>query len=546
MESMKTVSQSTAADATAKVDTDRQLVDRLDHELLARFQQSADADAFKVLVERHHGLVFAIARRMLGCPHAAEDVVQATFLVLARDARKIRKRHSLVSWLYGVAYRISARVARQRARNIVSTLEDEAMVAADPLESLNAQYEQEVVFEELHALPESVRAPLVMRYLNGKTNQQVAAEMNLSQSAVEGRLKRGRKQLRLRLARKGVTYGLGIGIMGLVQREALATDIPNLVSRTLATSLGSAITGESTVETGHTHEITRMAEEEIFKMATTKMMSMVAATGIAFGVIASGLALAGDAFNPANGVSGAAMNEVAIDSSQQETDPAVSLTTNSQEESSSEVDPAIGLGGGMGTAPPSANERRRNANHHSIESLSENELRILESLQKPGNFDHFELTLEDVAAEIAEDYQIQVVFDSAVADIGVEPATELVTIKVRDVALENALELMLSEKSLTAIIKNEVLFITTLDAALDYTTTRVYPCPHDWPIHNDEILEVIMKGVDPDSWEINGGTGTISIVTNGLVISATHDIHRQINNLFSQFHRIYDMPRQRP
>ena len=181
----------------------------------------------------------------------------------------MQELQSFVSWLYGVAYRISARSVRQRARTTVSTLEDQVMVAADPLEKLNAQFEQEIVFDELHRLPESVRAPLVLRYLKGKTNQQVAAELNLSETAVEGRLKRGRKQLRLRLARKGVTYGLGIGLLSLVQREALATLLPELVSKTLATSLGAKTTVETTLETEHGHEITRMAEQEIFKMATT-------------------------------------------------------------------------------------------------------------------------------------------------------------------------------------------------------------------------------------------------------------------------------------
>ena len=104
------------------------------------------------MVQRHHAMIFGIAKRMLGCPHTGEDIVQATFLVLARDARKIRKRHSLVSWLYGVAYRISARTARQQAKTTDSTVEDKIMIAADPLERLNARFERDTVFEELHRL----------------------------------------------------------------------------------------------------------------------------------------------------------------------------------------------------------------------------------------------------------------------------------------------------------------------------------------------------------------------------------------------------------
>ena len=103
--------------------------DLADQRLLGLYQRKRDQQAFAVLVERYHPMVFGVARRMLGCPHAAEDVLQATFLVLARDARKIRKRGSISSWLYGVAYRVSARLVRQRAMRKTSGLKDEVMVA---------------------------------------------------------------------------------------------------------------------------------------------------------------------------------------------------------------------------------------------------------------------------------------------------------------------------------------------------------------------------------------------------------------------------------
>ena len=81
-----------------------------DQELLKLFQRKNHPDAFRELVVRHHGLVYGVAKRMLGCSHACEDVVQATFLVLAKDCTRIRKHKSIASWLYGVAFRISARL----------------------------------------------------------------------------------------------------------------------------------------------------------------------------------------------------------------------------------------------------------------------------------------------------------------------------------------------------------------------------------------------------------------------------------------------------
>src|SRR5438105_4217906 len=84
-----------------------------DRHLLHRFLAQRDEDAFAALVSRHGAIVLAVGRRVLHDSQAAEDVFQATFLVLARKARTIRKQESLSSWLYQVAYRLAVRAKAQ-------------------------------------------------------------------------------------------------------------------------------------------------------------------------------------------------------------------------------------------------------------------------------------------------------------------------------------------------------------------------------------------------------------------------------------------------
>lgn len=56
--------------------------DLSDGELLKRYAVDGEDAAFTVLVQRHGAMVLAVGRRVLGDAHAAEDVFQATFMVL--------------------------------------------------------------------------------------------------------------------------------------------------------------------------------------------------------------------------------------------------------------------------------------------------------------------------------------------------------------------------------------------------------------------------------------------------------------------------------
>ena len=78
-----------------------------DRDLLRRFRERQDEQAFAALLERHGPLVLRVARRVLGNEADAEDVVQATFLVLARKAGSVSWRDDTANWLYAVALRVA-------------------------------------------------------------------------------------------------------------------------------------------------------------------------------------------------------------------------------------------------------------------------------------------------------------------------------------------------------------------------------------------------------------------------------------------------------
>src|SRR5882672_7010390 len=176
-----------------------------DEILLERFCTAGDGDAFASLVERHGPLVMGVCCRMLKDIHDAEDVFQATFLVLVRKARSIANPESLAQWLYGVAYRTALRARRLAAQRRfhegrAAESMDSKMYIEFPERDLRP-----IIDEEIQRLPRSHRAPVVLCYFGGKTKEEAARILGLPVGTVSSRLARARERLRDRLTRRGLT-----------------------------------------------------------------------------------------------------------------------------------------------------------------------------------------------------------------------------------------------------------------------------------------------------------------------------------------------------
>jgi RNA polymerase sigma factor (sigma-70 family) len=173
-----------------------------DRQLLERFLDLGDELAFEALLRRHGAAVLGVCRRALRCLPDAEDAFQATFLVLALKGHTIRKRESVGSWLYGVACRVARRARASALRR--RALQQPLAVAEEAWDETPAEDLREVLDEELEHLPEKYRAPLVLCYLEGKTNEQAAQELGWRPGSMSRRLARARELLRGRLLRRGV------------------------------------------------------------------------------------------------------------------------------------------------------------------------------------------------------------------------------------------------------------------------------------------------------------------------------------------------------
>jgi RNA polymerase sigma factor (sigma-70 family) len=179
--------------------------------LLRRFLESRDDAAFAGLLCRHGPMVFGVCRRVLQDPDAAEDVFQATFLVLLRRAGSIRRCESLGSWLHGVAYRLAQRARADATRRRRHETRAGARRVASRPDDPGWQDISSVLDEELNRLPEIYRLPLVLCYLQGRTLAEAARQLSWKGGTLAGRLARARHLLGVRLARRGVSLGAGLG-----------------------------------------------------------------------------------------------------------------------------------------------------------------------------------------------------------------------------------------------------------------------------------------------------------------------------------------------
>jgi RNA polymerase sigma factor (sigma-70 family) len=180
---------------------------RCDAVLLECFARQADESAFAALVQRHGPLVWSVSRRATRHEQDAEDVYQATFLVLARQARAIHKTGSVRSFLYGVAYRLAQRARCDAARR--RRLEQRAAAApTTAADDMTWRELREVLDEELARLPDKYRAPLLLCYFDELTHEEAARQLGWSKRSLRDRLERGRDRLRARLIRRGVTLSM--------------------------------------------------------------------------------------------------------------------------------------------------------------------------------------------------------------------------------------------------------------------------------------------------------------------------------------------------
>jgi RNA polymerase sigma factor (sigma-70 family) len=273
--------------------------DLTDRQLLDRFAADRDEAAFAALVRRHGAAVFGACRRVLQNDADAEDAFQATFLVLARQPRSVRSGRSVGPWLYGVALRLASRLrADAHRRRYVERDAGERPALEQPDPTLREV--EAALDEELTALPDRLRAPLVLCYLEARTQDEAAREMGWSARTLRRRLAEGRRRLHLRLVRRGLSLPAALWTVGIVRHEASA-HLPYLAKSVSRAAAAFTAKGGS-LPAGSSPRAERVARACLRGMAVNRFSAVAALTLVLGGLVGAGFTVMLSEHPPARAV----------------------------------------------------------------------------------------------------------------------------------------------------------------------------------------------------------------------------------------------------
>ncbi|HEY1377053.1 MAG TPA: sigma-70 family RNA polymerase sigma factor [Gemmataceae bacterium] len=254
-----------------------------DAELLGRFADRHEEAAFTGLLLRHGPMVWAVSRRVLPDVQDAEDVFQASFLLLARRAASIRKRESVGSWLHGVTHRLALKARARAARRQVHEKRAADMRDTNPRSGAVRQDIQEALDRALQDLPERYRSALVLCYLEGKSHEAAARQLGCPLATLRSRVARGRELLRARLVRHGLTLSAA-GLAALLMASTAPAAVPHALAKAALTAALPFAAGQAAA-TLCTARVAELVEGGLRTMVfgKAKMAVVVLAVGLLAG-----------------------------------------------------------------------------------------------------------------------------------------------------------------------------------------------------------------------------------------------------------------------
>ncbi len=221
--------------------------DATDMDLLRQYADGNSDAAFAALVSRHVDLVFSAALRKTGNLHAAEEITQAVFVILAQKAGRIVDKTILPGWLYQTARLTASSFLRRETRRVRREQEAFMQTAPDAVVPDETWQQLAPLLEDaMGQLGDQDRAAVVLRFFGGKSFAEVAMAAGVTENAAKKRVIHALEKLHRYFARRGVSSTTAV-IAGAISANSVQT-APAVLAKAvtaIAVTKGAAASGST-------------------------------------------------------------------------------------------------------------------------------------------------------------------------------------------------------------------------------------------------------------------------------------------------------------
>ncbi|HEY4312594.1 MAG TPA: hypothetical protein VGN12_24305 [Pirellulales bacterium] len=167
---------------------------------------------------------------------------------------------------------------------------------------------------------------------------------------------------------------------------------------------------------------------------------------------------------------------------------------------------------------------------------------IAKALKQPVDLEFVDAPLVDVAEHCGKKFNINIRLDQkGLTDAAVDSSAPVTFSTLKPVSFESALRTILEEFDLAFVVMNEALAITSKEKADEILVTKVYyvgdlaRARREATSSFGALMNLITSTIQPDSWEDNGGPGSIQAFNRDyLVFSQKQEVHDETAQLFEK------------
>ena len=173
----------------------------LSEERIVEAAQNGCLESFAVLYEQYYSSMVALAYSVLADRHLSEDVAQQTFVIACCNLPNLKSKDKFAAWLAGICRNVARQMNRSKGKLAAP---NEPPTAENKNEK---EHCRDIVHQAVWKLRPVEREPLILRYYDNMTYDQIAQVLGISLQAVNGRLIRAKQKIAKYLKRNGFPGG---------------------------------------------------------------------------------------------------------------------------------------------------------------------------------------------------------------------------------------------------------------------------------------------------------------------------------------------------